>query len=61
MVLGIYEWKRVVGVFTPGGDPCWRCPNCGGDEHVCGIESLYAEHHECKECRTKLIYPWEEK
>lgn len=59
MVIGTYVWQEVKGVFTPGGDPCWRCPNCGGDQHVMGIETSYNHHNECKECKTKLIYPYE--
>lgn len=61
MILGIYEWQKVEGLFTPGGDPCWRCPSCGGDKHIYGIESLDMGHHECKECKTKLVYPEEKK
>lgn len=53
------KWQKVIGVCTPGGDPCFRCPNCGGDEHVCGIEHEYNYHHECKKCKTYLLYPCE--
>lgn len=61
MIKGIYKWKDIsAGLFTPGGDPVFCCPNCGGDKHIYGIEFTEKYHHECKECRTKLIYPWED-
>ena len=50
-------WQRVHGVITPGGDPCWVCPKCGKDEHVCGIETEYNRHHVCKKCGAILRYP----
>ena len=40
--------------FTPGGDPVWCCPVCGGDKHVMGIETSYHEHYECKDCGAKM-------
>lgn len=61
MILGIYKWKEIDGIITPGGDPCYMCPNCGGDRHLYGVENTENYHHECKECKTKLIYPWEKK
>lgn len=32
------KWIRVGGYATPGGDPVWRCSNCGKGKHVWGIE-----------------------
>lgn len=32
------KWIRVGGYVTPGGDPVWRCSNCGKGKHVWGIE-----------------------
>ena len=32
------KWIRVGGYVTPGGDPVWRCSNCGKGRHVWGIE-----------------------
>lgn len=61
MVIGIYTWKIKKNVFTTGGDGCYYCPNCGGGEHVYGIENQENYSHECPECKTKLIYPWESK
>lgn len=42
--------------FTPGGDPCWRCPLCKGDEHVMGVETAGNKHSRCKKCGAKLVY-----
>ena len=32
------KWIRVGGYVTPGGDPVWRCSECGKGQHVWGIE-----------------------
>lgn len=32
------KWIRVGGYATPGGDPVWRCSECGKGQHVWGIE-----------------------
>jgi len=32
------KWIRVGGYVTPGGDPVWRCSECGKGKHVWGIE-----------------------
>ena len=32
------KWVRVSGYVTPGGDPTWRCSECGKGKHVWGIE-----------------------
>lgn len=34
----IGEWCKVHGLVTPGGDPVWRCSNCGKGIHVFGVE-----------------------
>lgn len=31
-------WEKVSGYATPGGDPVWRCSECGKGLHVYGIE-----------------------
>ncbi len=31
-------WVKVGGFATPGGDPVWKCSNCGKGVHVYGIE-----------------------
>lgn len=32
------EWVKVHGFCTPGGDPVWKCSNCGKGMHVYGVE-----------------------
>ena len=32
------RWVHVYGYATPGGDPVWRCSECGKGEHIYGIE-----------------------
>lgn len=32
------RWVRVGGFVTPGGDPTWRCSECGKGQHTWGIE-----------------------
>lgn len=32
------RWVNVSGYCTPGGDPVWRCSECGKGMHVYGIE-----------------------
>lgn len=32
------EWVKVSGFATPGGDPVWKCSNCGKGMHVYGVE-----------------------
>ena len=34
----IGHWVKVRGYSTPGGDPVWRCSECGKGIHVFGIE-----------------------
>ena len=58
----IGEWVKVHGFVTPGGDPVWRCSNCGKGIHVFGVE-----HHSygadiadnqwvaCPNCGTIMI------
>ena len=33
------RWIKVGGYATPGGDPVWKCSNCGKGVHVYGIEA----------------------
>ena len=33
------RWVRVSGYVTPGGDPVWKCSECGKGVHVYGIEA----------------------
>ena len=39
--------------ITPGGDPVWICPVCGGGWHVYGIENP-RKQSECKDCGAKI-------
>lgn len=32
------RWIKVHGYITPGGDPVWKCSECGKGIHVYGIE-----------------------
>ena len=54
-------WRHVLGVVTPGGDPCYACPFCGEDNHCYGVEHEHNYHHMCSNCGAKLKYPWEVK
>lgn len=51
------RWKKIKGVFTPGGDPCYICPVCEDkeSEHINGIEIRH-EWNYCPICGTKLSY-----
>lgn len=33
------KWIEVHGYVTPGGDPVWKCSECGKGMHVYGIEA----------------------
>ena len=33
------KWVKVQGFATPGGDPVWKCSECGKGIHVYGIEN----------------------
>lgn len=56
---GVDIWKSCPCQITPGGDPAWRCPKCGGDLHVMGIETRYRKHNICAACGCFLLYPHE--
>ena len=44
--------------ITPGGDPVWICPVCGGGRHVYGIESR-EQKLVCPDCGNKIEgYKW---
>lgn len=49
------KWRKRVGVVTPGGDPAYECPFCGGGVHINGIECR--EHLDyCPDCGARLEY-----
>ncbi len=56
---GLWVRAKESGFVTPGGDPVWKCGTCGGDGHVCGIETRYHAHRECRSCGSINLYPWE--
>ena len=49
-------WQHLPGVMTPGGDPAWYCPFCGGGRHVCGIETQMNHLDICPDCGAPLSY-----
>lgn len=49
------KWKKRVGVVTPGGDPAYECPCCGGGRHLNGIE-FREEWDYCPDCGQRLEY-----
>ena len=51
-------WVRVHGYCTPGGDPVFKCSNCGEDVHVYGIEHSFNEHEVCKNCGSHNKYTY---
>lgn len=32
------HWVKVSGYITPGGDPLWKCSECGKGLHLYGVE-----------------------
>ena len=49
------HWVKVGGYFTPGGDPVWKCSECGKGIHVYGIEANsynrdYTDGHQWVAC-----------
>lgn len=46
------EWQEVHGYVTAGGDPVWKCPHCGQDMHVYGVEHLSQRRVLCQVCGT---------
>lgn len=48
--------------FTPGGDPVWICPYCGGGRHVYGVENTNEPMKECSDCGMAITdYEWMER
>lgn len=55
----IGRWKEVEGNYiTPGGTPLYVCEQCGGGQHLHGVE--YPEQAlVCPKCGSINLYPWE--
>ena len=55
----IGRWKEVEGDYiTPGGTPVYECAQCGGGQHLHGVE--YPEQAlVCPKCGSINLYPWE--
>ena len=55
----IGKWKELKGSYmTPGGTPIYICGQCGGSEHLHGVEYSRRKIF-CDECGSVNIYPWE--
>ena len=56
------KWIEVYGYATPGGDPVWKCSECGKGIHVYGIEAPsynrdYTDGHQwvaCPNCGAEM-------
>ena len=56
------KWIEVHGYATPGGDPVWKCSECGKGIHVYGIEAPsynrdYTDGHQwvaCPNCGAEM-------
>ena len=61
------RWIKIGGFFTPGGDPVWKCSECGKGIHVYGIEantynSDITDGHQwvaCPNCGAKMENEYE--
>ena len=57
------KWVKASGYASPGGDPVWKCSECGKGIHTYGIEansynSDYTDGHQwvaCPNCGAKMI------
>jgi len=57
IIISTGYWKEVKDVITMGGEPCWKCPNCGF-MHVYSIENAGGNYNNCPKCGIYLKYPW---
>jgi DNA-directed RNA polymerase subunit RPC12/RpoP len=54
------KWIEVHGFCTPGGDPVWKCSECGKGVHVCGVETYRTDISDgqwkaCPGCGAEMI------
>lgn len=53
------KWKELKGGYlTPGGTPIYVCGECGGSEHLHGVE-YPRRKMVCDQCGSINSYPWE--
>lgn len=53
------KWKKLdVDYMTPGGTPFYVCAQCGGSEHLHGVE-FPRRKMICDNCCCINSYPWE--
>lgn len=61
------KWVKVSGYATPGGDPVWKCSECGKGIHVFGIENNtynndFTDSHQwvsCPNCGAEMVNNYE--
>ena len=52
------KWKELEGGYlTPGGTPIYVCGECGGSEHLHGVE-YPRRKMVCDQCGSINSYPW---
>ena len=54
------RWIEMHGFCTPGGDPVWKCSECGKGIHVCGVETYRTDISDgqwkaCPGCGAEMI------
>lgn len=53
------KWKKLEGHYiTPGGTPLYVCAQCGGSQHLHGVE-FSRRKMVCDDCGCVNSYPWE--
>ena len=58
--LKLGRWTKKTGDFvTPGGTPVYVCAQCGGSEHLYGVEYPKRKVF-CDQCGYINFYPWEQ-
>ena len=52
------KWVKAQGYITLGGDPVYKCSECGMSEHIYGIEHPNPMKI-CENCGSRNFYPWQ--